>query len=65
VQMSPDLVDRLTEHFARLRAAGSATGPDAYAFPNSRGNRSTRQRIGAVVHEAAESATTRLERGGL
>ena len=50
---------------ARLRAAGYVTDASAYAFPNSRGNRSTRQRIGAIVREAAAAATERLEGQGL
>jgi len=65
VQMTPDLVDAFHQHLARLRAAGYATDGSAYAFPNSRGNRSTRQRIGAVVREAAAAATERLEGQGL
>ena len=39
VQLKPDLVDRLTRHLARLRAAGRPTGLDAYLFPNVRGHR--------------------------
>jgi integrase len=65
VQMTPDLVDRIHEHLARLRGAGYPIGPDAYAFPNSRGGRSARERIGAIVREAAAAATERLERQGL
>ena len=57
VQMSPDLVDRLTEHLTRLRAAGQPTGPDAYAFPNLRGGRISRQRVGKILREAAVAAS--------
>jgi hypothetical protein len=36
---------RWAQHLVRLRAAGYPTDGSAYAFPDSRGNRSTRQRI--------------------
>jgi hypothetical protein len=65
VQMTPDLVDAFHQHLARLRAAGYPTDGTAFVFPNSRGNRSTRQRIGAIVREAAAAATQRLEGDGL
>ena len=65
VQMSPDLVDRLTEHLARLRAAGQPTGPDAYAFPNLRGGRISRQRVGKILREAAVAASARQQERGL
>src|SRR4051812_28968125 len=65
VQMSPDLVDRLTEHLTRLRAAGQPTGPDAYAFPNLRGGRICRQRVGKILREAAVAASARQQERGL
>jgi integrase len=65
VQMSPDLVDRLTEHLARLRAAGQPTGPDAYAFPNLRGGRISRQRVGKILREAAVAASARQQERGM
>jgi site-specific recombinase XerD len=57
VQMTPDLVDRFTEHLARLRVTGRSTGPDDYAFPNFRGGRISRQRVGKVLREAAQLAS--------
>src|SRR5215207_2900832 len=59
VQMTPDLVDRFTEHLARLRVTGRPTGPDDYAFPNLRGGRISRQRVGkgpARGHPARQRA---------
>ena len=64
VQLTPDLVDVLTQHLRRLRAAGFPTGPDSYLVPSLRGNRITRQRVGKVLKEAAMLATERLEPGG-
>jgi integrase len=64
VQMTPDLADVLTTHLKRVRAAGHPTGPDAFLFPNSRGGRTTRQRVGKILREAATLANERLaERG--
>jgi len=65
VQMSPDLVERFTEHLTKLRAAGQSTGPDDYAFPNLRGGRMSRQRVGKILHEAADLASTRQQQRGL
>ena len=64
VQLSPDLVDELVAHIDRLRHAGMPTGPDAYLFPNVRGGRMSRQRVGEIVREAAERASEGfVERG--
>src|SRR4051794_19534454 len=65
VQLTPDLADRLTRHLARLRAAGRATGSDAYLFPNVRGGRITRQRVGRLLAEASAAASAELEARGL
>jgi integrase len=64
VQMTPDLVDVLTAHLRRLQAAGHPTGPDTYLFPNVRGGRIARQRVGKILREAAMLATERLEQQG-
>jgi integrase len=64
VQMTPDLVERFTEHLGRLRVAGQPTGPDDYAFPNLRGGRMARQRVGKVLREAAQLASDRLQDQG-
>jgi integrase len=65
VQLSPDLVAELVAHLGRVRAAGLPSDPDAYLFPNSRGGRMTRQRVAAIVREAAGLATQRLVEKGL
>jgi site-specific recombinase XerD len=64
VQMTPELVDRFTEHLARLRVTGRSTGPDDFAFPNLRGGRISRQRVGKVLREAAQLASERLQEQG-
>jgi hypothetical protein len=64
VEISPYLAEVLTEHIERLRKAGFATGPTAPLFPNERGKRMSRKRVGVIVHEAATLATEKmLERG--
>ncbi len=65
VQISPDLVEELVAHIDRLRRDGLPTGPDAYLFPNVRGGRISRQRVGEIVREAAERASERLVKRGL
>jgi integrase len=65
VQMSPDLVEQLVMHFDRLRRAGYPTGAEAWAFPNSRGGRLSRQRAAQIVAEAAKAASERMTKRGL
>jgi integrase len=65
VQMSPDLVEELVIHLDRLRRAGYPTGPAAWAFPNSRGGRLSRQRAAKIVAEAAALASERMRGRGL
>jgi hypothetical protein len=65
VQLTPELADRLARHVARLHAAGRPTGPDAYLFPNVRGGRISRQRVGRLLAEAAAAASEELEARGL
>jgi integrase len=65
VQMSPELVEEFVSHFDRLRRAGRRTDPDAYAFPNTRGGRIARQRVGRIVGEAAARASERVSHRGL
>jgi integrase len=65
VQMSPDLVEELVIHLDRLRRAGHPTGPEAWAFPNSRGGRLSRQRAAKIVAEAAALASERMQTRGL
>lgn len=65
VQLSPDLARELAEHVKRLAAAGMSTAPDAYMFPNLRGGRMSRQRVAAVVREAATVASENLVERGL
>jgi integrase len=65
VQMTPDLVEAFVEHLDRLRRAGLPTGPGAYAVPNRRGGRMSRQRVGQIVAEAAALASERNQARGL
>ena len=65
VQMTPDLVEIVIEHLDRLRRLGAPTGPDAYLVPNLRGGRMDRQRVGQIVADAADAASTTLTRRGL
>src|SRR3954469_23508002 len=65
VQMSPELVEEFVSHFDRLRRAGQPTIPEAYAFPNSRGGRLSRQRVAEIVRDAAEEASERLSARGM
>ena len=62
--VTPDLADVLTAHLRRVKAAGYPSGPDAHLFPNHRGGRMTRQRVGAILHEAQALATERIEAKG-
>jgi integrase len=63
--MSPELVEEFVSHFDRLRRAGQPTSPEAYAFPNSRGGRLSRQRVAEIARDAAEEASERLSARGL
>ena len=65
VEISPYLAEVLIAHIDRLRKAGGDTGPEAYLFPNERGNRMTRKRVGTIVHEAAVLATKKMSELGL
>jgi integrase len=64
VQMTPDLADVLTAHLRRVQAAGHPIGPDAFLFPNVRGGRIARQRVGKILNEAAMLASERLAQQG-
>jgi integrase len=65
VQMSPDLVEGLVIHLDRLRRASHPTASEAWAFPNSRGGRLSRQRAGKIVAEAGALASERMRARGL
>src|SRR3954451_2909141 len=65
VQMSPDLVEEFVSHFDRLRRAGKRTDADAYAFPNVRGGRLSRQRVAELARDAAEQPSDVLSAHGL
>ncbi len=65
VEVSPYHAEVLIAHIDRLRKAGRDTGPEAYLFPNERGNRMTRKRVGEIVHEAAVLATKKMREQGL
>ena len=57
VEMSPDLAEAFVEHLDRMRRAGHPTGPDDYVVQNTRGGRLSRQRVAAIVRQAAVAAT--------
>ena len=57
--MTPDLAETVIEHIDRLRRAGRDVGPEAHLVQNTRGGRMDRQRVGAIVHDAAELASRR------
>lgn len=64
VEISPYHAEVLIEHIERLQKAGFDTGPTAPLFPNERGNRMSRKRVGTIVREAAVLASEKmLERG--
>ncbi|MHB8241743.1 MAG: tyrosine-type recombinase/integrase [Solirubrobacteraceae bacterium] len=65
VELSPYLAEVLTEHIDRLAKAGFDTGPTAPLFPNERGNRMSRKRVGVIVKEAAVLATEKMRERGL
>jgi integrase len=65
VQMSPELVEEFVSHFDLLRRAGKPTDPDAYAFPNTKGRRLSRQRVAEIVGDAAQRASEKLTARGL
>jgi integrase len=65
VEVSPYLAEVLIMHIDRLRRAGHDTGPEAYLFPNERGRRMSRKRVGEIVHEAAVLATEKMRQRGL
>ena len=63
--MSPDLVEAMIEHLDRLRRIGAPIGADAFVVPNLRGRGIARQRVGAIVGEAAAEASATLRAHGL
>ncbi|HEX7244010.1 MAG TPA: tyrosine-type recombinase/integrase [Solirubrobacterales bacterium] len=65
VKVSPEVVEIIIEHIDRLRRAEMPTGPDDYLVPNTRGRRSSRQRLGKIVAKAARLASERLVARGL
>jgi hypothetical protein len=56
VEMSPDLAEAFVSHLDRLRRAGKGAGLDDYVIQNTRGGRVSRQRVAAIVREAATLA---------
>jgi integrase len=65
VEMSPKLAAAFTAHLERLRQAGHSTGLDDHVIQNTRGGRVTRQRVAAIIREAAVAANEAREREGL
>jgi integrase len=65
VEMSPALVEVVVAHIDRLRRLGLPTGPDDFLLPNLRGGPMTRQRVGQIIHDAAQLAGERLAEKGV
>ena len=65
VQMSPELAETLILHLDQLRRTGHPTSPDAWVFPNRRGGRISRQRVAAIVTQAATDASTAITARGM
>jgi integrase len=65
VEITPDLTEDLVIHIDRLRRAGHPTGPNAWAFPNTRSGRLSRQRAAEIVADAATLASERMRDRGL
>ena len=64
VEMSPDLAAEWSAHLERLEEAQGSLDPDGWAVPSVRGGRMTRQRVAAIVRDAAREASIKLvERG--
>jgi len=57
VEMSPDLAEAFVGHLDRLRRAGNPTGPGDHVVQNLRGGRLSRQRVAAIIREAATLAS--------
>jgi integrase len=64
VEITPALTEDLIIHIDRLRRAGYPAGPDAWAFPNIRGGRISRQRAAELLADAATAATNRMQERG-
>ncbi len=64
VQMTPRLTAVVIEHIDRLRRAGHPTGPDDFLVQNITGGQLTRQRVAAIVREAAIEADQQLAARG-
>jgi integrase len=64
VQVTPDLVENLVIHLDRLRRAGYPTDSEAWAFPNTRGGRLSRQRAAKILGDAAAVASEQMQRRG-
>jgi integrase len=65
VQMTPDLVGAVTDHLDHLTRAGRPTQPTDYLVQSLRGGRVSRQRVAAVVRDAAQAATQSVAARGL
>ena len=65
VEMTRDLAAAFLRYFQRMRDAGYAKGLDNYVIQNSRGGRVTRQRVAAIIREAAHEARGERAKRGL
>ncbi|NLT05177.1 MAG: tyrosine-type recombinase/integrase [Solirubrobacterales bacterium] len=64
IEITPDLTETLIIHIDHLRRTGKPTAPDAWAFPNTRGGRLSRQRAAKILTDAAKAATRRVHARG-
>jgi integrase len=64
VEMTNQHTEVINDHIDRFARAGFDIGPSAPLFPNSRGERICRQRVGELLNEAAELADQRLQARG-
>ncbi len=65
VELTPYSAEVLVAHIDQLRRAGIDVSPEAYLFPNERGGRMTRKRVGTIVREAATLASEKMHTRGM
>lgn len=65
VQMTPELTIVVSEHIKRLRRIGAPTGPNAYLVQNTRGGRTSRERVARMLAVASARASEQQLAKGL
>ena len=63
--LTPELVEAVIAHIDQLRRAGHQTGPSDPLVPNLNGGRISRQRVGQILREAAQTASAKRVAAGL